>query len=159
MTNKTDFGFDNRFYWIFVQLVTTVHRSLSDTLSSSFRLDTPRELFWLPTELSTQVKVMCMLRPTVSRPVYLGVKHQIFVSNSCGFVHVEHLLWREDGSVFYNVQYIVTDFLKALLGDGPVNTFQRTRHSTVRWKCFLRVCARTVAMQRARSLHAHGDVT
>jgi hypothetical protein len=35
VTNKTGFGFDDRIYWIFMQLVTTVHKPLSDTLSSS----------------------------------------------------------------------------------------------------------------------------
>jgi hypothetical protein len=48
----------------------------------------------------------------------------------------------------------MTDLLKALLDDGPVNTFQHTRHATMRWKCFLCVRALTVSMQRAR-----GDVT
>jgi hypothetical protein len=35
VTNKTGFGFDNQIYWTFIQLVTTVHKSPSDTLSSS----------------------------------------------------------------------------------------------------------------------------
>jgi hypothetical protein len=33
--NKTGFGFDDRIYWTFMQLITTFEKSLSDTLSSS----------------------------------------------------------------------------------------------------------------------------
>jgi hypothetical protein len=32
---KTGLGFHDRIYWTFIQLVTTVHKSLTDTLSSS----------------------------------------------------------------------------------------------------------------------------
>jgi hypothetical protein len=35
VTNKTGFGFDDLIYWAFIQLVITVNKSLSDTLSSS----------------------------------------------------------------------------------------------------------------------------
>jgi hypothetical protein len=50
-----------------------------------------------------------MLRPTVSRPVCLGIKNLfglttrfLLLSDSCGFVDVGRSLWREDGSVVYN---------------------------------------------------------
>jgi hypothetical protein len=35
VTNKTGFGFYDRIYWTFLKLVTTDHKSLSDTLLSS----------------------------------------------------------------------------------------------------------------------------
>jgi hypothetical protein len=44
-----------------------------------------------------------MLRPTVSRPVCLGLATRfLLLSDSCGFVVVGRSLWREDGSVVYN---------------------------------------------------------
>jgi hypothetical protein len=38
---------------------------------------------------------------------HLGLKTRfLFLSDSCGFVNVGRPLWREDGSVFYNVKYV-----------------------------------------------------
>jgi hypothetical protein len=43
------------------------------------------------------------------------------------------------GSAYFDFKFnrIMTDLLKALLGNGSVKTFQHTRHATIRWKCFL----------------------
>jgi hypothetical protein len=56
-----------------------------------------------------RVESSLMLRPTISWPVYLGIKHHLGITNrflllsdSCGFVDVERSLRREDGSVVYN---------------------------------------------------------
>jgi hypothetical protein len=58
---------------------------------------------WL---VKVKSKVKVILRPTVSRPVWLGVKSHLgpktrlsLLWNSCGFVHVGRRIWREDGSV------------------------------------------------------------
>jgi hypothetical protein len=58
---------------------------------------------------TVDVKVKIMLRPTGSRPVFLGVKPYLrpktkflLLSGSCGFVNVGRPLWREDESVIYN---------------------------------------------------------
>jgi hypothetical protein len=100
VTNKTGFGFDHRIYWTFIQMVTTVHRSLPDILSSSsdwrlhgnyshFQLNSV-VLFVLRCTLSyssllLQFKVKVELRLTVSQSVSPGV--QIFItvwqSRSC----------------------------------------------------------------------------
>jgi hypothetical protein len=57
-------------------------------------------------------KVKVMLRPTVSRPVCLGISTHLglttrilLLSDSCWVVDVGRCLWREDGSVVYNCSW------------------------------------------------------
>jgi hypothetical protein len=64
-----------------------------------------------PVFISTRnsLSLNLMLRPTVSRPVCLGISTHLglttrflLLSHSCEFVDVGRSLWREGGSVFYN---------------------------------------------------------
>jgi hypothetical protein len=62
-------------------------------------------LHTLITQISYKVKVKIMLRPTLSRPVCLGIKHHLglktrslLLSDSCRLVDVGRSLRREDGS-------------------------------------------------------------
>jgi hypothetical protein len=76
---------------------------LFSCLLNSFRPTASHIILRLPPLLSL------VLRPMVSRPVCLGIKHpsgaydQIFVTvRCCGFIDVGRSLWREDGSAVYN---------------------------------------------------------
>jgi hypothetical protein len=78
--------------------------------------------FNIATEL---IWVSLMLRPTVSRPVCLGIKHpsgsydHIFIlSGNCGFIDVGRSLWQEDGSVVYNCCW--PSPAQSFLGPSPV---------------------------------------
>jgi hypothetical protein len=70
---------------------------------------TANQFVLAPSPLRYTAKVRVVLRPTVSRAVYLCVKHPpaaqdqfLWLSDTCGFVDVRRPLWREDGLVVYN---------------------------------------------------------
>jgi hypothetical protein len=93
-------------FWTFIDLATTVHKSLSDTLSSSdwtlhgnyfdFRLNWTN-LNWT----NNWVCVLCYDRRSVGQ----SVSKWSTLSDSYGFVNVGRSHWREDVSVVYNCRW------------------------------------------------------
>jgi hypothetical protein len=99
----------------------------------------PHLLLNLLLQLSkVKVEVKVMLRPTVSRPVCLGINHpsgaydQIFMTvRQLRFVDVERPLWREDGSVINSCCW--SSPMQSFSGSSPVwlaTLFYRLRFET-----------------------------
>jgi RNase P/RNase MRP subunit POP5 len=72
--------------------------------------------------------------------------HQLNKNRNSRRIRISREIVTEPALGIREVKNIVTDLLKALLGDGSVNTFQNTRQATIRWKYFLCVRAWTIAV-------------
>jgi hypothetical protein len=79
---------------------------------------------WVNSHFKAEVEVGVMLRPTVSRPGYLGVGHpsgahdQIFIFCLCGFLEVELPLHRENGPVTCSYSFFWALPVQSLSGPG-----------------------------------------
>jgi hypothetical protein len=118
VTNKTGFGFVDRIYCTFVQLITTVHKSLS--CSSDWALHGNYSDLQLNCQSESK---LCYDLRSVGQYVlvlntHLGFKTRfLLLSDSYEFVDVGRSLWRENGSAVYNCRW--SSPARSSLGPSP----------------------------------------